>query len=67
VYFRSSGNIAVFVDGPVHEHAYVAERDHAAQERLFDVGWEVVRFPHDADWSAIAAQLERYFGSIAGR
>ncbi len=67
VYFRSGGNVAVFVDGRVHEHSYVAQRDRDAEERLFDKGWDVVRFPHDANWSAIAERHERYFGPVTGR
>jgi ATP-dependent helicase YprA (DUF1998 family) len=61
--FRLPGaNVAVFVDGPVHEYAAVAERDREAEGRLYDSGWDVVRFPHDADWSAIAARHPSYFG-----
>ena len=47
---------------PSRAFTAVAQRDHDAEERLFDVGWDVVRFPHDADWSAIAARHARYFG-----
>ncbi|MFF3442543.1 protein kinase [Streptosporangium sp. NPDC002721] len=65
VYRLPGANVAVFVDGPVHEHASVAERDREAEERLFDKGWDVVRFPHDADWSAIVAEFGRYFGTGA--
>jgi very-short-patch-repair endonuclease len=61
--YRGPGvRVAVFVDGPVHEHAAVAERDSEAEDRLYDKGWDVVRFPHDGDWSAIAKQFQRYFG-----
>jgi very-short-patch-repair endonuclease len=63
VYRLSGANVAVFVDGPVHQYAAVAERDSEAQDRLFDAGWEVVRFAHDDDWSAIAARHQSYFGS----
>jgi len=63
VYRLRGVNVAVFVDGPVHDHDIVAERDLDAEDRLFDSGWDVVRFPHDGDWSAIAAQFTRYFGT----
>ncbi|SDG02332.1 protein of unknown function [Sinosporangium album] len=66
VYRLPGVNVAVFVDGPVHDHAVVAMRDRDAEERLFDMGWDVVRFPHDADWSAVATRFQRYFGSGAG-
>ncbi|RKR90551.1 ATP-dependent helicase YprA (DUF1998 family) [Micromonospora pisi] len=62
--FRLPGaNVAVFVDGPVHEYAAITARDREAEERLYDRGWEVVRFPHDADWSAIAKRHPTYFGT----
>ncbi|MFI6458612.1 protein kinase [Streptosporangium amethystogenes] len=66
VYRLPGVNVAVFVDGPVHEHASVAERDREAEDRLIDKGWDVVRFPHDADWSAITERFKRYFGPGAG-
>ncbi|WP_307871858.1 protein kinase [Micromonospora sp. U21] len=62
VYRLPGVTVAVFVDGPVHEHAAVADRDREAEERLHDAGWEVVRFPHDADWSEIAAKHRYCFG-----
>jgi len=65
VYRLRGVDVAVFVDGPVHEHAVVAERDRQAQERLIDIGWEVVRFPYDADWAAIVEANQRYFGPVA--
>ncbi|HVV12028.1 protein kinase domain-containing protein [Amycolatopsis sp.] len=66
VYRLPGVNVAVFVDGPVHEHSAVAERDREAEERLLDSGWDVVRFPHDADWSGIVEQFQRYFGPSVG-
>ncbi|MEZ5151989.1 helicase-related protein [Rhodococcus zopfii] len=66
VYRLPGVNVAVFVDGPVHNYPAIAERDGAAEERLLDHGWDVVRFPHDADWSTITTQFQRYFGR-AGR
>ncbi|WP_344975517.1 protein kinase domain-containing protein [Streptosporangium fragile] len=66
VYRLPGVNVAVFVDGPVHDHAAVAERDAEAEERLFDKGWDVVRFPYDGDWATVAEQFKRYFGSGAG-
>lgn len=66
IYRLPGVNVAVFVDGPVHHHTAVAERDAQAEDRLIDLGWDVVRFPHDGDWVAIATEFQRYFGSIAG-
>jgi very-short-patch-repair endonuclease len=57
--------VAVFVDGPVHGYKTVSHRDREAEDRLVDSGWDVVRFPHDADWSNIIEQNPRYFGTRA--
>lgn len=61
VYRLAGGNIAVFVDGPVHEYEKVAERDAEAEERLYDKGWDVIRFPYNGDWAAIVKQFKQYF------
>ncbi len=66
VYRLRGANVAVFVDGPVHEYPVISERDREAEDRLLDKGWEVVRFPHDGDWEAIAGQFQRYFGPGVG-
>lgn len=65
VYRLPGANVAVFVDGPVHEYPEVAERDVEAEDRLVDKGWDVVRFPHDADWSTVVDRFRRYFGAGA--
>jgi len=62
VYRLPGAPVAVFVDGPVHDDARVAERDAQAEQRLIDAGWDVVRFPHDADWAAVVATMPSYFG-----
>ncbi len=66
VYLLPGANVAVFVDGPMHDHAVVAERDADAQERLYDLGWDVVRFPHHGNWSIIVEQYPSYFGTGSG-
>ncbi|MFD8332942.1 protein kinase [Streptomyces solisilvae] len=63
VYWLPGVNLAVFVDLPGREQDTL--RDEDAEERLLDARWDVVRFPHDADWDAIAASHPRYFGSSA--
>jgi hypothetical protein len=65
VYDLSSGPVAIFVDGPVHDYPVAVTRDAAATERLIDGGWDVLRFSHDADWATIAARRPNVFGSIA--
>ncbi|MEY9956697.1 protein kinase [Streptacidiphilus sp. MAP5-52] len=66
VYRLPGADVAVFVDGPVHEYDAIAARDAAAEERLLDQGWDVVRFPAGADWTAIATRKARYFGTGTG-
>ncbi|WP_324192337.1 protein kinase domain-containing protein [Nocardia puris] len=66
IYRLPGVNVAVFVDGPVHEHDKIAERDQQAEDRLLDHGWDVVRFPHDGDWGAITSEFQRYFGTGSG-
>ncbi|MFI1068543.1 protein kinase [Streptomyces puniciscabiei] len=61
VYRLPGANVAVFVDGPHTEASTL--RDAEAEERLFDANWDVVRFPHGADWHSIAEANTRYFGS----
>ncbi|HEV2360695.1 MAG TPA: DUF1998 domain-containing protein, partial [Acidimicrobiales bacterium] len=65
VYERPSGPVAVFVDGPVHDGPTAAMRDHAAEIRLVDGGWDVVRVPHDADWRVIVGRRPNVFGELA--
>jgi len=62
VYRLPDAQVAVFVDGPVHQFEAVAERDTDAEERLRDLGWDVVRFPDGTDWGAIAGAYKGYFG-----
>ncbi|GHK02346.1 RNA helicase [Streptomyces sp. Y2F8-2] len=61
VYRLPGVKVAVFVDTPDKERNTL--RDEDAEDRLFDASWEVVRFPHDGDWDAIAAAHARYFGT----
>ncbi|KUP98361.1 DEAD/DEAH box helicase [Thermobifida cellulosilytica] len=67
VYRLPESPVAVFVDGPHHGDAHQALRDLQAQYRLEDLGWLVVRFPHDADWGKIIAAHPNVFGPGRGR
>jgi hypothetical protein len=68
VYRLPGANVAIFVDGPVHDHQAVAERDQHAEERLYDLSWDVVRFHHGGQdngvWQAIVERHARYFGTV---
>ena len=53
----------IYIDGPVHQHADVKERDAAAQARLEDLGYYIVRFPPEpAGWKAIFEANPGVFG-----
>ena len=62
-YRLPSAKVAVFVDGPVHDSAAVADRDAGAEERLENRGWYVIRFRYDDDWARIAAENPTVFGA----
>jgi very-short-patch-repair endonuclease len=62
IYRRADGPVAVFVDGPVHDDEPVAQRDAAAEERLEDLGWFVIRIRHDAQWEDVVRRYPRVFG-----
>jgi ATP-dependent helicase YprA (DUF1998 family) len=65
VYRLPAGMVAVFVDGPHHDAAPVALRDVAAEERLGDLGWLVVRFRHDDErhgWDQVVRKHPNVFG-----
>jgi very-short-patch-repair endonuclease len=64
VYETKMGPIAVFIDGPHHDDEVQAQRDEDAQERLYDDGWEVIRFRHDDDWSEIVRRYASVFGVV---
>ncbi|WGP08716.1 protein kinase [Streptomyces sp. SH5] len=58
--FRLDGaNLAVFVDLP--GLAADSTRDFEAGYRLEDAGWDVLRFPTDADWDTITDNNAAYF------
>ncbi|MFE2261056.1 protein kinase domain-containing protein [Streptomyces griseosporeus] len=58
--FRLDGaNLAVFVDRP--DRTLDSTRDVEAGYRLEDAGWDVLRFPTDADWDTIVEHNAAYF------
>ncbi|MEV8404254.1 DEAD/DEAH box helicase [Streptomyces niveus] len=62
VYDTGFGPVAVFVDGPHHDHPDIALRDDEALDRLKEIGWEVIRVRYDDDWSKTVAQYPQVFG-----
>lgn len=65
VYLLPGNPVAVFVDGPHHDGSAQALRDEAAEERLDDAGWTVLRIRHDDDWAQVTGRYDWLFG--AGR
>lgn len=66
--YRTNGmDVAIFIDGPVHDSAHQAQRDEAARAKLEDeAGWIVLRFRYDdPHWRDLAARNPSVFG--AGR
>jgi very-short-patch-repair endonuclease len=64
-FLYDDGQVAVFVDGPVHEYPDVAARDEQAAERLEDGGWSVVRFPDDeTTWADVVRRWPNVFGRL---
>lgn len=62
VFRGRDGSTAVFIDGPNHEADSAAARDAEAEERLWDAGWSVIRFPYDQDWSTQLRSRADVFG-----
>jgi hypothetical protein len=67
VYRLPGAEVAVFIDGPHHQAPVQQERDEAAEDRLIDAGWLVVRFGHTDHWQAIIARYPNVFGSGGDR
>lgn len=65
-YHTAGMDVAVFIDGPVHDDDYQREKDERARAKLQDeAGWLVLRFHHaDADdgWRATVAEYQDVFG-----
>ncbi|MGH9766088.1 MAG: endonuclease domain-containing protein, partial [Blastocatellia bacterium] len=61
--------VAVYVDGPVHDFPERRERDQRQAEWLEDLGYTVVRFGHDEEWAAMLQSYPHVFGAphYAGR
>lgn len=62
VYDTGFGPVAVFVDGPHHDHTDIALRDDEALDRLKEIGWDVIRIRYDDDWSKKVAEYPQIFG-----
>lgn len=61
-FFYRDHNVAIFIDGPVHERSDKAERDAAVEERLLEAGYGYLRFRHGDDWMALIRKHSEVFG-----
>ncbi len=55
-FYYTDSYAAVFIDGPMHDHANIAAKDKQIDACLWDQGMTVIRFRYDDDWSAICDQ-----------
>ena len=60
MYDLPSGAVAVFVDGP--DDGAAPGRDEDTEDALRDVGWSVVRIPHEADYRSVVGGYPSVFG-----
>ena len=58
-----SDQVAVYIDGPPHDHPERAERDAQKQEAMANLGYTVLRFRHDEDWGPIIKKYPGVFGA----
>jgi very-short-patch-repair endonuclease len=63
VYDLKSGQVAVFVDGPIHDTDHQHSRDMDAEERLIDAGWTVLRVRHNERWEDLVTRHPSVFGT----
>ena len=60
----SDADVAVFVDGPVHDQSHIQQKDAAAERKLEDNAWLVIRFGKDkSTWPATIAKYPHVFGA----
>jgi hypothetical protein len=61
--FQYDATTVVFIDGPVHGYANIAERDEKIREALDAAGYLVIAFgPDEATWPAVLAKYPSVFG-----
>jgi very-short-patch-repair endonuclease len=65
-YHTGGMDVAVFIDGPVHDNGYQQDKDEQARMKLQDeAGWLVLRFHHadgDDGWRATMDAYKNVFG-----
>jgi very-short-patch-repair endonuclease len=56
--------VAVYVDGPVHDFPERQKRDAAQQAALEDLGITVIRFHHEGGWPEVVRRFPDVFGKL---
>ncbi len=59
--------VAIFVDGPHHDEPAQQAKDFEQQDALEDLGFNVIRFHHAADWEPILARYPQLLGTPTSR
>ncbi len=54
--------LAVYIDGPHHDHPDRQDRDADKTAAMQAIGWSVIRFHHQEDWAAKLAERPDVFG-----
>ena len=57
--------MAVYIDGPLHQHPDRAHRDVSQVLCLEDMGWTALRFTEQAQWPVVLKRYRGVFGDIA--
>jgi very-short-patch-repair endonuclease len=63
-YYREH-SAAIYVDGPPHDTPDQIRNDEAVTQRLLDMGYIVIRFHHQVDWTEIIRRHPDIFGVIS--
>lgn len=62
-FFYEEAMAAIYVDGPVHDYPERQARDETLQSHMEDLGYTVLRFHHEDDWSVLFKKYPHIFGS----
>lgn len=62
-FFYADKRVAIYVDGPPHDHDEVIESDEEIEAKLFSMGVLFIRFHHAEDWQQKLSKFPDIFGS----
>ena len=54
--------VAIYVDGPIHEYPDRKQRDEAQTAMMEDAGYTVLRFADESGWASLIAGHPNVFG-----